>query len=478
MLRQPSLPAGSARGALLPLGAAVLLLLLFAACAEPDPEPSPPLGSGPILLVGMDGLEWRVLLPMMRDGQLPVLRRLMQEGIYGALATLKPTRSPAIWTSIATGKMPEKHGIQDGVLKDPEDQKLRIARRTDRKTKAVWNIYSDFGLRVHSIGWWMTFPTEPISGVMTAQMNWMFQFSPDGSSSFLEKRRRMKGMVSPLGFQERVMDIALGTYGELPHRLRSIFGAAAEEPHSPLGRKMWDSGRWVVTVDGIHLAVAREILDRREPFDLMLVYLRGADVLSHNFWRFAYPDDYENPPDPEDVTHYSTILPDYYRFLDESLGVLIQSVREDATVILVSDHGMETGNRSGSFDPTGKRMDILSGGHEEAPPGVLIAAGPRIRQVRDQLDLDAISYEILPDIGSILDVTPTVLALRGLPVGEDMDGRALAGIFDDSFRQAVAPAFVASHDALGKLDLEEEHALTPEEAQDRLEELRSLGYVE
>ena len=42
---------------------------------------------------------------------------------------------------------------------------------TDRRTKAIWNMASEAGLRVAVVGWWMTFPVEPVNGVMVAQTN-------------------------------------------------------------------------------------------------------------------------------------------------------------------------------------------------------------------------------------------------------------------------------------------------------------------
>ena len=137
--------------------AAIVTLILCLACAGPAVDPLAP--ERPILIVGLDGLEWQVMLPMMREGRLPVLSGLMADGLFGKLQTLQPTRSPVIWTTVATGKTPDKHGIF-GLRTRDEQGRDRPFNRTDRKTKAIWNIFSDFGLTVHSVGWWMTDPAE------------------------------------------------------------------------------------------------------------------------------------------------------------------------------------------------------------------------------------------------------------------------------------------------------------------------------
>jgi predicted AlkP superfamily pyrophosphatase or phosphodiesterase len=112
--------------------AITVLTLGAASCASP-PEPASP----PLLLLGIDGLEWDVVLPLVESGDLPVIAGLLQRGTAGKLATLSPTLSPVIWTTVATGKMPAKHGIQHFVTKGDEDEPRRAHVSTDRRTKAI-----------------------------------------------------------------------------------------------------------------------------------------------------------------------------------------------------------------------------------------------------------------------------------------------------------------------------------------------------
>ena len=37
--------------------------------------------------------------------------------------------------------------------------------------------------------------------------------------------------------------------------------------------------------------------------------------------------------------------------------------------------------------------------------------------------------ENLESVGSVLDVTPTILAMLGIPAGEDMEGRVMSDVF-------------------------------------------------
>jgi hypothetical protein len=76
--------------------------------------------------------------------------------------------------------------------------------------------------------------------------------------------------------------------------------------------------------------------------------------------------------------------------------------------------------------------DPMSGTHERAPDGFLLAYGTHVQPGRRQR-------------GSIVDVAPTVLYYLGLPVGRDMDGYARADLFRSTFTAGRPVAFVPSH---------------------------------
>jgi tetratricopeptide (TPR) repeat protein len=48
-----------------------------------------------VLLVGIDGVEWKVLRPLLAAGKCPNLRGLMERGTFGRLPTMTPTLSPS-----------------------------------------------------------------------------------------------------------------------------------------------------------------------------------------------------------------------------------------------------------------------------------------------------------------------------------------------------------------------------------------------
>ncbi|HVU38011.1 MAG TPA: alkaline phosphatase family protein, partial [Opitutales bacterium] len=64
-----------------------------------------------VLLVGWDAADWKIIRPLIAQGKMPAVASLLEQGAHGNLATLTPVLSPMLWTSIATGQRPFKHGI-------------------------------------------------------------------------------------------------------------------------------------------------------------------------------------------------------------------------------------------------------------------------------------------------------------------------------------------------------------------------------
>ena len=96
--------------------AAVLAFCTGIGCGPETTIPTTP--QPPLIVIAVDGLEWDVLLPLVREGRLPHLERLMEEGVWGQLETFQPTLSPIIWTTIASGKRPAEHGIEGFTLEE------------------------------------------------------------------------------------------------------------------------------------------------------------------------------------------------------------------------------------------------------------------------------------------------------------------------------------------------------------------------
>jgi arylsulfatase A-like enzyme len=147
----------------------------------------------------------------------------------------------------------------------------------------------------------------------------------------------------------------------------------------------------------------------------------------------------------------SEIVEPVYSYLDHVVGRIIDKSPENATFILVSDHGF-------NFSPQGY-------GHYDTPSiphGVFAIKGPGVKRANRL------------EHAHIHDITPTLLYLFGLPVGEDMDGRVLVEAFEDDFNKSRKIRFIPSYGA----PLKSQGAKEPRELdKEVLEDLRSLGYI-
>jgi predicted AlkP superfamily phosphohydrolase/phosphomutase len=108
-----------------------------------------------VLFVLFDGAEWNVINPLLRRGKLPNLAKFMREGSHGSLRSLDGTAlaSPILWTSMASGKPPYKHGIQD--FYDTANA-VRCVR--------LWEVFEHDKLSIGLFGHLLTWPPRPTKG--------------------------------------------------------------------------------------------------------------------------------------------------------------------------------------------------------------------------------------------------------------------------------------------------------------------------
>jgi hypothetical protein len=449
-----------------------LASLLVAACGSAeDPAPRPP-----VLLLAVDGLEWSVLLPMVQRGEMPTLRGLMERGVFGRLRTLNPTVSPVIWTTIATGKPPAEHGIHGFVYADEGEQQLYTS--ADREVKAFWNILSDQGLDSSVFGWWITWPAEHVRGLMVAQAN-----TPP-RNGVTEGGRGKKGglfedapgQVFPPAEEPRVLAILDEVEAGLDGVMAREYGFPEVELPQPEARLVKGT-RWTLRADETYLRLAADTLARREPSAVTAVYIGATDVIAHRFWRYAFPEEFTHPVAPERLELLGGLLEAAYRRADQALGELLRLLPEEATVLVVSDHGMHAVQTAGRFPPDNALWGLISAGHFDEPPGVLIAAGAGIRAPAAPPDLDALELEDLRDVGSVTDFTPTLLALVDVPVGQDMAGEVRQDWIDPAWLESHPVRFVETHETPEWKEQRKRLQMRAEDHAERLDQLRNLGYI-
>jgi hypothetical protein len=429
----------------------------------------------PMIMFAVDGMEWEVMKPLIADGKLPNMERLMKRGVYGYLLSMQPTYSAVIWTSVATGKIPQKHGILHFVYEQQVrgGKEYRYYTSGHRKTKAFWNILSDYMLDVDCIGWWMTYPAERVNGVMVTQTNTTGVLR--NPQRALWKGALLKGVedqVYPPEMQNQVMTLLEAVDRDLDSITDGIFGRPPH-PLNGFSQLMWDQAQWAFRADATYVRVAKDIIERGMNFDLMALYLGGPDVAGHRFWRYGYPEEFANPPDAEQIENFGSIIGDHYIYVDSIIGDILEMLPPETDVLVVSDHGMHAINENRVFNKDDPPLYTNSAHHLDAPAGIIIAAGERFKSS----DSGEINLERIPTLGGVLDLLPTILAMKGIPVGEDMDGAPIKDIIDPGWLEKSGISYVPTHDTEKWLAGRNERIRDAIDQSERLEQLRSLGYI-
>ena len=131
--------------------------------ATTDTAPVP--ADAKVLIVGLDGADWEIADPLMAAGRMPNLAALVARGVRAKFLSVTPILSPVVWTSIATGVEPTRHGILDFLTTRPDGTSEPVSSRS-RAVPALWEILSGAGVHVAVTGWWATWPADHVLGTM------------------------------------------------------------------------------------------------------------------------------------------------------------------------------------------------------------------------------------------------------------------------------------------------------------------------
>lgn len=429
-------------------------LALLAAC---DSAPQRPRA----VVIGIDSADWRIVEPMIEDGRMPHLAALRERGTSGPIQTLVDfPLSPVIWTSVATGKTPAKHGITWFLVDRPDGSRVPV-RSHNRRSKAIWNILADRDRRVTSVGWWATYPAEDIGpGTLVSDALGYHGFgrtSREGDDGHKvhppDRFAELDALVPPehqvsAAFAQRFLHLS-------DEQFRNARFDPARHAKSDPGNPLHLFQQYAVTAQG-YTAIAEQLLS--EPYDLFLLYYEQVDSFSHLFMKYTEPK--LEWIHEDDQALFQDAVAEWYAYQDELLGRVLEKIDLDTTaVFVVSDHGFKSGERRIRSE---KAVDIDTAHLDHEPDGVFLAAGPGIRH-----------GERIEGV-SVLDVTPTLLHYLALPVAKDMDGRVLTGIFDAERAIAYVPTYENEGDAAPPVVGED---YSEEELAENLAALETLGYV-
>ncbi|MGD9140390.1 MAG: alkaline phosphatase family protein [bacterium] len=260
-----------------------------------------------LVVLGLDGATFDVLLPLAEKGELPAIKKLMDGGAWGRMRTVIPPGTGPAWSSIVTGLDPSNHGIFDIIVRAEESYNLAFLNGASLRAPTVWDIVGRFGGKVVVVNVPMTYPPRQVNGYLVT------------------------GLLTPLGSKRYTYPTELA--GEIESLAPS---------YSIVPRKVYSAGR-----AGDFLAELREVLENkrvvlrellgRADWKFAMEVFSETDFLQHALWHVM--DEKHPRHDPGEAGRFADEVTGIYRRLDSIIGEVVDGLDENDSVMLVSDHG-------------------------------------------------------------------------------------------------------------------------------------------
>jgi hypothetical protein len=384
-----------------------------------------------LLVVGLEGATLDAVLPLAEDGRLPFFATVLRDGASGRLEAFTPYRRSALWTSLATGKHPHRHGIVgEGIFPAPllgRGVELRLlpaglgfrhwgtfgavprrVRRSDAQALPGWQLLARLGLRSGIIGWPGSSPAAPEVDFVLSER---FFEDPNLETSALPPEVAERARLFHLEGNE-LDPVVAARFGTDPPR--TVLKALAD--------------------DGWRESLALFLGEDRQP-QAQFLMLPGLRSVSDAFFGGFVASQALEGATPRQV-EAAEVLAAYYGELDAFLQQLWE--RQDGPTILavVSATGSKRLSRWRRWRFLGAEPRDLEASTSGSPDGVLLLYGVGIRPGARLTG------------AKVVDVVPTVLYGLGFPVARDFDGRVLTAAFEPEFLRHRALTFVPSYEAL------------------------------
>jgi predicted AlkP superfamily phosphohydrolase/phosphomutase len=399
----------------------------------PVPDLSSEERSSHVTVVALDAGSLELVTNATSEGRLPNFGRILDAGAVANLATLHPTSAEAVWAAIATGKLPQKNGVRSAaeypLPRRPRDTPIQLLpaycfatgllrfgvlkeepqNATALRARPLWTILSAAGVSTGVTNFPLTYPAPAVTGFVVSDAYLRSSDTVNPSTDL--------AALYPPAIQDEAAAIVQTT--DATPALPALSGVA--ERHVVPAK-----------IDRLYERL-HQSLTTTHPVQASFLRFQSPDQIGHYFLRYAVPSRFGDVSD-DDRRRYGGLLEAHYALVDEAIGRAIAALGPDDLLLVVSGYGMEPLSVSKRLLEQVIGDPEISGSHDAAPDGFLMAYGAavvRARQLRR---------------ASVVDVLPTILYFLGLPVARDMDGYARPDLFVPSFTEERPITFIPTYD--------------------------------
>jgi len=378
-------------------------------------------------VIGVNGMEWDILRPLLLTGKLPNLASVIAHGVHGKLRTVPAPNCPKVYSTIFTSTSPEQNGITGFLVGG------KTANTNMLKEEPIWSLLSKSGVTVGMANVPATFPVMPVNGYMISGMLTRGKNCEDGLLCS-PKLSLVEGgdAVYPSSMKKELL-ANVGDFHIDCERMPSADQLKGHETEV--------INDWLAKVDLIRSQQNKlfDYLLTKHPTDFTMMAQSCEDRVGH----WLYPiQPFNEGYNPKINGVRVDAFPDQYIALDKVLGTILQHVDDKTYLFVVSDHGIKPLREfeqdphmhmdHGGTTPVIAKHDFADG---DDVPGSFIAMGPNIRQGQRLMGFDA----------SVFDIAPTILHIYHVKQPEQMKGRVLTEIFTDGSVNANLAQVPARH---------------------------------
>ena len=263
-----------------------------------------------LFVIGLDCAPPEFIFDELRD-DLPNFNRLMTRGNYREMYSSTPAITVPAWSSMTSGKDPGALGFYGfRNRRDFSYDNRFIATGDYVKEKRVWQILDEAGKRCIVLGVPQTYPIKPLkNGLLVSSF-----LTPSTTNPRIQ-------WTHPPGLRDEINQLlAPDAYDVDIPQYRTHDKAFFMDQLYAMTRKRY--------------TVLRHLLDKKR-WDFFMFVEMGTDRLHHAMW--AYHDKTHPKYDPD--SPYVNAVRDYYRYLDEEIGTLLDRLPDETHVVVISDHG-------------------------------------------------------------------------------------------------------------------------------------------